>query len=135
MTAPAPDPEARPVHGRPDPAAWDDAVEANPLGSYLQLTAWARVKAVNGWRSRRMLDGEGADAVGAQVLLRRPGPLPWAFAYAPRGPVLGTLGRGVAWSAFTALARERLRGRGPAEPPADRPRDRARRRAATRAAG
>jgi lipid II:glycine glycyltransferase (peptidoglycan interpeptide bridge formation enzyme) len=27
--------------------------------------------------------------VGAQVLLRRPGPLPWAFAYAPRGPVLG----------------------------------------------
>ena len=111
MTAPAPDPEARPVHGRPDPAAWDEAVEANPLGSYLQLTAWARVKAVNGWRSRRMLDGEGADAVGAQVLLRRPGPLPWSFAYAPRGPVLGTWDE-AALERFTQLARERLKGAG-----------------------
>ncbi|HKF85830.1 MAG TPA: peptidoglycan bridge formation glycyltransferase FemA/FemB family protein [Candidatus Limnocylindrales bacterium] len=109
--APAPRPEAAPVHGRPDPATWDATVEANPLGSYLQLTSWARVKAVNGWRSRRMLDGDGDAAVGAQVLLRRPGPLPWSFAYAPRGPVLGT------WDAaaidrFTELARERLRGAG-----------------------
>ena len=43
MTAPAPDAEAEAVHGRPDPGTWDAAVEANPLGSYLQLTAWARV--------------------------------------------------------------------------------------------
>src|SRR5262249_7068669 len=28
-----------------------------------------------------------AGDVGAQVLLRRPRPLPWAFAYAPRGPI------------------------------------------------
>ena len=69
--------------------AWDGFVEANPLGSYLQLSGWAEVKAVNGWTSRRLhaADGDGP-AVGAQVLLRRPGPLPWAFAYAPRGPVL-----------------------------------------------
>ena len=33
------------------------------------------------------------DAIGAQVLVRRPRPLPWAFAYAPRGPVART------WSA------------------------------------
>jgi peptidoglycan pentaglycine glycine transferase (the first glycine) len=111
VTAPARGPDAATIRGRPDPATWDAAVEANPLGSYLQLTAWARVKAVNGWRSRRMLDGEDARAVGAQVLLRRPGPLPWSFAYAPRGPVLGT------WEPesidrFTELARERLRGAG-----------------------
>jgi peptidoglycan pentaglycine glycine transferase (the first glycine) len=111
VTAPAPESEARPVPGRPDAAAWDAAVEANPLGSYLQLTAWARVKAVNGWRSRRMLDGVGDDAVGAQVLLRRPGPLPWSFAYAPRGPVLGTWDE-AALERFTSLARQRLRGAG-----------------------
>ena len=69
--------------------AWDGFVEANPLGSYLQLSGWAEVKAVNGWTSRRLHAADGdAPAVGAQVLLRRPGPLPWAFAYAPRGPVL-----------------------------------------------
>ena len=48
------------------------------------------------------------------MLLRRPGPLPWAFAYAPRGPVLDR------WDAeaiarFTELARAGLRsgGEGP----------------------
>ena len=90
----------------PDASTWDAYVEANPLGSYLQLDGWARVKAVNGWSARRVLDAPGG--AGAQVLLRRPGPLPWAFAYAPRGPVLGT------WDAatvarFTDLARASLR--------------------------
>jgi lipid II:glycine glycyltransferase (peptidoglycan interpeptide bridge formation enzyme) len=89
-------------------AAWDAFVEANPRGSYLQLSGWARVKAVNGWRASRLLD-PALPRVGAQVLLRRPGPLPWAFAYAPRGPVLD------AWDAagvdrLTALVREGLRG-------------------------
>ena len=65
---------------------WDALVEANPRGSYLQLSSWARVKSVNGWASRRVIV-PGAQA-GVQVLLRRPGPLPWAFGYAPRGPVL-----------------------------------------------
>ncbi|HEY4189623.1 MAG TPA: peptidoglycan bridge formation glycyltransferase FemA/FemB family protein [Candidatus Limnocylindrales bacterium] len=100
--------------GRADPAtetttdAWDAFVEANPLGSYLQLSGWATVKAVNGWTSRRLHAAGGSEAeVGAQVLLRRPGPLPWAFAYAPRGPVLGR------WDAaaigrFTELARSGL---------------------------
>ena len=103
--------------------AWDAFVEANPRGSYLQLSSWARVKAVNGWSARRLLHapvaagtaegegsalaGPGAPGVGVQVLLRRPGPLPWAFAYAPRGPVLD------AWDApsierVTALVREGL---------------------------
>ncbi len=95
-----------PVRADPDPATWDAVVEANPLGSYLQLTAWARVKAVNGWTSRRLHDPEAG--VGSQVLLRRPGPLPWAFAYAPRGPLLDR------WDAasierFTGLARTGLR--------------------------
>ncbi|HEX7346841.1 MAG TPA: peptidoglycan bridge formation glycyltransferase FemA/FemB family protein [Candidatus Limnocylindrales bacterium] len=74
MTAPA------------DTDAWDALVEASDPGSYLQLSGWARVKAVNGWSSERLL---ASDRVGAQVLLRRPRPLPWAFAYAPRGPLGG----------------------------------------------
>jgi peptidoglycan pentaglycine glycine transferase (the first glycine) len=96
--------------GDADPASWDAFVEANPRGSYLQLTGWARVKAVNGWSARRLHDPgtAAAGAVGAQVLLRRPGALPWAFGYAPRGPVLDR------WDAegiarFTGLAQAGLR--------------------------
>jgi peptidoglycan pentaglycine glycine transferase (the first glycine) len=91
-------------------ATWDAFVEADPRGSYLQLSGWAAVKAVNGWTVRRLLDsgdGQGRDAVGAQVLLRRPAPLPWAFAYAPRGPVLGAWDPG-AVARFTALVRDHL---------------------------
>src|SRR5438552_108382 len=76
---------------------WDRFVEnANP-GSYLQLSGWARVKAVNGWSNVRWwVDGDRlptGQPMAAQVLVRRPRPLPWAFAYAPRGPVTA------AWSA------------------------------------
>ena len=89
-----------------DPQAWDALVESSDPGSYLQLTAWANVKAVNGWVAYRILASE---RVGAQVLVRRPRPLPWAFAYAPRGPVGG------GWStdevaSFTDSMRSRLPG-------------------------
>lgn len=118
---PALPPSAKDAPPQPDPVAWDAFVEANPRGSYLQLAGWARVKAVNGWGVRRLLGGEaggaaaagggGARGFGAQVLLRRPGPLPWAFAYAPRGPVLGDW-TPAAVGAFTALARDGLRSAG-----------------------
>jgi len=78
MTAPA------------DPGDWDAFVESSDPGSYLQLTAWAQVKAVNGWSAHRL---HATGAIGAQILVRRPRPLPWGFAYAPRGPVART------WSA------------------------------------
>ena len=58
--------------------------------------ARARTSSSSGWA-----DGQGGQRLDVapparrdgrrrrrQVLLRRPGPLPWAFAYAPRGPVL-----------------------------------------------
>ena len=68
-----------------DPTRWDAFVSDSDPGSYLQLSAWAAVKAVNGWSAVRL--GATADRIGAQVLVRRPSPLPWGFAYAPRGPV------------------------------------------------
>jgi lipid II:glycine glycyltransferase (peptidoglycan interpeptide bridge formation enzyme) len=73
----------------PEPAAWDAFVARSNPGSYLQTTAWAQVKAANGWSALRFMGavGEGR-AFGAQVLIRRPRLFPWAFAYAPRGPVL-----------------------------------------------
>jgi peptidoglycan pentaglycine glycine transferase (the first glycine) len=65
-------------------SVWDAFVEASEPGSYLQLEAWARVKAVNGWSAHRI----GAPGtIAAQILVRRPRPLPWGFGYAPRGPV------------------------------------------------
>jgi peptidoglycan pentaglycine glycine transferase (the first glycine) len=67
-----------------DDPEWDRFVAASDPGSYLQTAAWARVKAVNGWTSQRIGD---AESIGAQVLVRRPRPMPWGFAYAPRGPV------------------------------------------------
>ncbi len=103
-------PPSLPAVADADATAWDAFVEANPRGSYLQLAGWARVKAVNGWAARRLLaPGEpGVPGVGAQVLLRRPGPLPWAFAYAPRGPVLEAWD-GPTIARATALVRDGLR--------------------------
>jgi lipid II:glycine glycyltransferase (peptidoglycan interpeptide bridge formation enzyme) len=96
-----------------DDAGWDAFVAAGQPGSYLQLAGWARVKAVNGWTHERIavaIPAGAGGAIGAQVLLRRPRPLPWSFAYAPRGPV-ATPG---AWTpdgvrAFSAAARAELR--------------------------
>ena len=88
------------------PSRWDTFVEASDPGSYLQLSPWATVKAVNGWSAARIGDDNGPP-IGAQVLVRRPRPLPWGFAYAPRGPVAerwdaDAIGR------FTEDARRRL---------------------------
>jgi lipid II:glycine glycyltransferase (peptidoglycan interpeptide bridge formation enzyme) len=77
-----------------DAADWDRFVEGSDPGSYLQTTAWARVKAVNGWSAHRStMDGDAG--VGAQVLVRRPRGMPWGFAYAPRGPVARSWAPGV----------------------------------------
>jgi peptidoglycan pentaglycine glycine transferase (the first glycine) len=70
-----------------DPAAWDAFVASTPLAPYLQATPWAAVKAANGWHSERIVVEGTGGPVGAQVLLHRIGPGPWAVGYAPRGPV------------------------------------------------
>ena len=92
-----------------DPTSWDAFVEASDPGSYLQLPAWATVKAVNGWTAHRI--GGGPDdrggPIGAQILVRRPRPMPWGFAYAPRGPVASDW-TPEAIGAFTAAVREGL---------------------------
>lgn len=103
-----------------DSDAWDAFVQAANPGSYLQLAPWARVKHTNGWTSTRIgtdlpapsLPGAAAATgarvgIGAQILLRRPRPLPWAFAYAPRGPVTSAWGPELV-APFTEAVRSRL---------------------------
>ncbi len=75
-------------------AAWDMFVAGHRLATYLQTAAWAQVKTANGWTSRLVEVSPAADQrFGARILLRRPRPVPWTFAYAPRGPL------GSAWTA------------------------------------
>ncbi len=87
------------------PPAWDAFVEASEPGSYLQLSAWAGVKAANGWSAHRIVaDDAPGGPIGAQILVRRPRPMPWAFAYAPRGPVAASW-TAAAIDAFTERVR------------------------------
>ena len=113
---------------RPD--AWDAFVARSDLGSYLQQTPWARVKAVNGWFARRVVATAtpGGGPIGAQILVRRPRPLPWGFAYASRGPV-ATDWSDASVGAFTEQLRRGLRRIGrPDLAPSDRSRSRTGRR-------
>lgn len=75
---------------RRDDAAWDAFVTASPFGFHTQLSPWARVKAANGWSAVRVVADGGSGPIGAQVLVRRVGPGPFALGYAPRGPVATT---------------------------------------------
>ena len=76
-------PAARRPPPRPaaDPAAWDAFVERAIRGTYLQLDAWAAVKAVNGWAApaRDGPDrGRCGTTDGAQVLAAPAAAVPWA---------------------------------------------------------
>jgi peptidoglycan pentaglycine glycine transferase (the first glycine) len=87
--------------------AWDGFVSRSTPGSYLQTSAWARVKATNGWSALRFMRSSGDGSHGAQLLLRRPRMFPWAFAYAPRGPISDDWDE-AAMVAFTADLRRAL---------------------------
>jgi lipid II:glycine glycyltransferase (peptidoglycan interpeptide bridge formation enzyme) len=70
------------------PAAWDAHVRGHASATYLQTSAWARHKLGTGWRRSLVVAGTPEQGiVGGQVLLRRVAPLPWPFAYTPRGPL------------------------------------------------
>ncbi len=72
---------------RRDDAAWDAFVASSTTPTHLQLTAWARAKAPNGWRALRVVADGGSGPIGAQVLVRRLGPGPFGIGYAARGPI------------------------------------------------
>lgn len=75
------------VRSAPYDPEWDAFVGASH-GYYSQLSAWARVRALSGWRARRIVVARGGDVLGgAQLLLRRISVL-GSLGYVPRGPVL-----------------------------------------------
>jgi lipid II:glycine glycyltransferase (peptidoglycan interpeptide bridge formation enzyme) len=69
-----------------DDDAWDAFVDSSSDGTLYQLSGWAQVKAAGGWRGHRLRLEASGGPVGAQLLVVRRRPLPWAFAYLPRGP-------------------------------------------------
>jgi lipid II:glycine glycyltransferase (peptidoglycan interpeptide bridge formation enzyme) len=95
---------------RTDDAAWDTFVGSSDTDFPLQMTPWAAAKAPYGWTSARVVADGGSGPIGAQVLLRKLGPGPYALGYLPRGPV-ATAFDGPSVDAFTdavrAFARER----------------------------
>jgi lipid II:glycine glycyltransferase (peptidoglycan interpeptide bridge formation enzyme) len=96
---------------RRDDAAWDAFVEADPAGSHLQLTSWQAAKAGTGWSGLRVVADGGSGPIGAQVLVRRLGPGPFAVGYAPRGPIAARFDA-ASLAAFTLeLRRAARRGR------------------------
>jgi peptidoglycan pentaglycine glycine transferase (the first glycine) len=71
-----------------EPAAWDAYVRSHRRATYLQTTAWARVKQATGWAATNVgRDGDPGARFGAQLLTQPIPLLPWRFAYAPRGPL------------------------------------------------
>ena len=76
-----------------DAAAWDAFVEGDRARVVPPARRLGAGQGAERLDSRADVIGRRRRAarIGAQVLLRRPRPLPWAFAYAPRGPG----GRGV----------------------------------------
>lgn len=75
-----------------DSSIWDDFVRAHPRAHLLQLSAWATLKAQQGWTSARALlhDSAGNLRAGAQILFK---PLPLrrlglgTLAYLPFAPL------------------------------------------------
>ncbi len=94
-----------------DPRAWDQFVASVANGAYPQLSAWAVVKAANGWACRYVVAEGRSGPIGAQLLEHRIGPTPWAVGYAPRGPVAAGFDQ-EAVAALTKAVREAARSGG-----------------------
>jgi lipid II:glycine glycyltransferase (peptidoglycan interpeptide bridge formation enzyme) len=70
-------------------AEWDAFVAAHPHGSLLQTTAWARLKNMFGWSSRRVwLRRDGEFVAGAQILFRSTALGMVRIGYIPHGPLV-----------------------------------------------
>ncbi|MFZ1754527.1 MAG: peptidoglycan bridge formation glycyltransferase FemA/FemB family protein, partial [Caldilineaceae bacterium] len=66
---------------------WDAFVESHPHPSFLQLSAWGKLKSAFDWSSQTIArtDSHGQIQAGALLLFRRIAGL--TFAYCPRGPL------------------------------------------------
>ncbi len=89
--------------------AWDRFLAASRQPSHLQATAWATIKAANGWTALRVAADAPAGPVGGQILIQRPRGLPWGMGYLPRGPVAAGPLDAAALGPFTGRVRAAAR--------------------------
>jgi hypothetical protein len=73
-----------------DDAEWDTFLAGVPRVPYQQSSSWARVKALQGWRSARMTVTRDGSIHGGAQLLYRSIPLVGATGFVARGPVLAS---------------------------------------------
>lgn len=89
------------------PEGWDDAAARSPWGHALQSSAWAEIRAAQGWRPEFVRMGEPlplALVLWRDALPGRP------IGYVPRGPIVGPDDRvalAAALARLATLARER----------------------------
>ena len=69
------------------PSGWDDAAVRSPGGHVLQSTAWATVRAEQGWRPQFVRIG---DPLPLALVLWRDLPPGQRLAYVPRGPIVAS---------------------------------------------
>jgi len=94
--------------------AWDEFVRSSG-GVLMQSWGWGVLRSRYGWKPARWLaqDPRSGAWLGALQVLRRPlGPGGLGWAYAPRGPVLGSLDQAAAAGALLRAAAGFLRLRG-----------------------
>jgi len=68
---------------------WDDFLATTPGGHHVQSSLWGRVKASQGWKTKRVLVHEENRLVAGAQMLIRPVPLVGAIGYVTKGPVFG----------------------------------------------
>jgi lipid II:glycine glycyltransferase (peptidoglycan interpeptide bridge formation enzyme) len=93
---------------RGDPSAWDEFVAGTETGHFIQTSAWADILAPRGWQPVRVVADSPDGPIGAQVMVRPMRALPWAYAYAWRGPIAAEYSD-AAVKAFTEAVRDAAR--------------------------
>ncbi len=69
-------------------SAWDSFLAGQSSGHHVQSSLWAQVKAMNGWRARRITVSRDGQIVGGAQLLIRQVRYFGSIGYVPKGPIL-----------------------------------------------
>lgn len=70
------------------PEEFDKFARKSPISHFQQTSAWANLKATNGWKAHFVGVKEKDALIAASLILEKPLPLGRSMFYAPRGPLL-----------------------------------------------
>jgi hypothetical protein len=79
------------VSGDAHDAEWNAFLAKIPDGHHVQITLWAQVKALLGWRAVRLIVSQDGQIVAGAQLLIRSLPLVGPIGYVTKGPVFSSL--------------------------------------------